>query len=142
MNLNLSGVLFSLKQWLILFLAVKFHLLFHYSRFSPAIVRNLFLCNNVNNSFRKWEKPLLCYVVKWNLVSTLTYFANPPCSWSPSAQIFFISQESLVIVTKLFPSGQNFGRNILTLKWSLMRLTSIGNIFFQSFAKKAKISYY
>ena len=66
----------------------NYHLLFHYSRFNFTIVRNLFPCNSVNNSFRKWEKPLLCYVVKWNLVSALTYFANPPCSWSPSAQLF------------------------------------------------------
>ena len=104
----------------------NYHLLFHYSRFSSTIVRNLFSCNSLNNSFRKWEKPLLCYVVKWNLASTLTYFANPPCSWSPSAQLFFLSQESLGIVMKLFHTGQNFGRNILTLKWSLMRLMSIG----------------
>ena len=71
------------------------HLLFHYSRFNSTIVRNLFPCSTVNNSYRKWEKPLLCYVVKWNLASTLTYFANPPCSWSPSAQLFFVSQERL-----------------------------------------------
>ena len=71
------------------------HLLFHYSRFNSTIVRNLFPCNTVNISYRKWEKPLLCYVVKWNLASTLTYFANPPCSWSPSAQLFFVSQEPL-----------------------------------------------
>ena len=100
----------------------NYHLLFHYSRFNFTIVRNLFPCNSVINSFRKWEKPLLCYVVKWNLVSTLTYFANPPCSWSPSAQLFFVSQESLGIVMKLLPSGKNFDRNILTLKWSLMSI--------------------
>ena len=38
-------------------------LLFHYCRFNSTIVRNLFPCNSVNNSFREWEKPLLCYVV-------------------------------------------------------------------------------
>ena len=69
------------------------HLLFHYSRFNSTIVRNLIPCSAVNNSYRKWEKPLLCYVVKRNLAFTLKYFANPPCSWSPSAQLFFVSQE-------------------------------------------------
>ena len=29
------------------------HLLFHYSRFNSTIVRNLFPCNTVNNSYRK-----------------------------------------------------------------------------------------
>ena len=71
------------------------HLLFHYSRFSSTIFRNFFPCNSANNSFRKWQKPSLCYVVNWNLVSTLTYFANPPRSWSPFIQLFFVSQEPL-----------------------------------------------
>ena len=31
----------------------NYHLLFHYSRFNSTIVRNLFPCNSVNNSFRK-----------------------------------------------------------------------------------------
>ena len=43
----------------------NYHLLFHYSRFNSTIVRNLFPCNSANNSFRKWQKPLLCYVVNW-----------------------------------------------------------------------------
>ena len=104
------------------------HLLFHYSRFNSTIVRNLFPCNTVTNSHRKWEKPLLCYVVKRNLAPTLTYFANSPCSWSPSAQLFFCKpRTTLGIVMKLFPSVQNFGRSILTLKWSLLRLLSIGS---------------
>ena len=104
----------------------NYHLLCHYSRFNSTIVRNLFPCNSANNSFRKWQKPLLCYVVNWNLVSTLTYFANPPRSWSPSVQLFCKPKTTLGIVMKLFPSGKNFGRNILRLKWSLMRLLSIG----------------
>ena len=44
--------------------------LFPYSRFNSTILRNLFACKSVNNSFRKWEKSLLCYVVNWNLAST------------------------------------------------------------------------
>ena len=51
-------------------------ILFLYSRFSSTIIRNLSSCNSVNNSFGKWEKSLLCYVVNWKLASTLTYFAN------------------------------------------------------------------
>ena len=39
------------------------HLLFHYSRFSSTIIRNLCPCNSANNSFRKWQKPLLCSFV-------------------------------------------------------------------------------
>ena len=66
--------------------------LFLCSRFNSTILRNLFPCNSINNRFRKWEKPFLCYVLKWNPVPTLTYFANPP---RPSAQLFFVSQEPL-----------------------------------------------
>ena len=53
----------------------NYHLfLFFYSRFNSTFLRNLFPCNSVNNGFRKWEKPLiLCYVVNWNLVSTLIF---------------------------------------------------------------------
>ena len=61
-------------------ISFSYHLLFHYSWFSSAIVRNLIPCNSVNNGYRKWEKPLFCYAVKLNLASTLIYFANPPCS--------------------------------------------------------------
>ena len=104
----------------------NYHLLFHYSRFNFTIVRNLFPCNSVISSFRKWEKPLLCYVVKWNLASTLTYLLTIHGADPPLRNFFFVSQGSLGIVVKLFPSGKNFDSNILTLKWSLMRLLSIG----------------
>ena len=73
----------------------NYHLLFHYSRFNSTIIRNLFPCNSANKRFKKWQKPLSCYVVNWNLVSTLTYFADPPRSWSPFVQLFFVSQEPL-----------------------------------------------
>ena len=73
------------------------HLLFHYSWFNSTIIRNPFHCSTVNNSYRKLEKPLLCYAVKWNLASTLTYFANTSCSWSSSAQLFSVSQEPLEV---------------------------------------------
>ena len=62
----------------------NYNLLFHYSRCNSTIIRNLSLCNSAN--FRKRQKPLLCYVVNWNLVSTL---AKLPHSWSPSVQLFF-----------------------------------------------------
>ena len=88
----------------------NYHLLFHYSRFNSTIVRNLFPCNSAKNSFKRWQKPFY-YVVNWNLVSTLTYFANPRSSWSPSVQL--VSQEPLSIgKSSIFQFCQNLQTRI------------------------------
>ena len=105
----------------------NFHLfIFLYSRFNSTILRNLFPCNSVNNSFRKWERPLLCYVVNWNLDPLSHILLTLHAADTPLHNFFCKPRTTLGIVMKLFPSGQNFGKNILRLKWFLVRLLSTG----------------
>ena len=82
----------------------NYHLfLFLYSRRNFTILRNLFTCISVNNSFRKWEKPLLCYVVVWNYPLS-HILLNLRTADRYLYNLFCKPRTTLGIVMKVFPS--------------------------------------